>query len=191
MNLAGKALGLVLLAACCAPGLAARSVNDERLHLYDVKHYYLNISFDIHHRSFTGSVRVTATALMAMETCVLSASNETLTVDSVLWNGARIPYEHTNDHLVAALGSTVRPQATIDLAVHYHGVSRFDGRYEGGGVSFDMVRGSARIASSSEPSFARMWWPCKDLPDDKATATVRIRVPKGLTDSCPENSSIY
>ncbi len=32
----------------------------------------------------------------------------------------------------------------------------------------------------SEPSSASAWWPCKDMPDDKMTATMVIDVPDTL-----------
>ena len=36
------------------------------------------------------------------------------------------------------------------------------------------------IATLSEPYYARTWWPCKDVPGDKATLTIEIDVPDTL-----------
>jgi len=40
--------------------------------------------------------------------------------------------------------------------------------------------GQPVAASLSEPWSARSWWPCKDLPEDKATVTVTVYAPIGL-----------
>lgn len=161
--------------------LSSRGANDERLTWYDVKHYDLSISFDILNRTFTGNVKVRAQILKPLTEFVLSASDQTLTIDSVLFDGLPLSYEHTNDHLVAILPLAAEVQTMIEVVVFYHGISQFHGQYESGGVSFNMVKGLGRIATSSEPTFARTWWPCKDVPDDKATATLNVTVPTGLT----------
>lgn len=36
------------------------------------------------------------------------------------------------------------------------------------------------VFSLAEPFLARGWWPCKDLPDDKATITLRVEAPEEL-----------
>jgi aminopeptidase N len=112
---------------------------------------------------------VKAQTVKALDHFVLSASNETLTIDSVLFNGSPLPFVHENDHLIAAMPTTVDPPTLIEVEVFYHGLSKFHGQYESGGVCFNMVKGLGRIATSSEPTFSRTWWPCKDVPDDKAT----------------------
>ena len=40
---------------------------------------------------------------------------------------------------------------------------------------------SYRIGTMSQPNFARTWWPCNDVPSDKATMTMTITVPRPMT----------
>ncbi|MBI3189205.1 MAG: M1 family metallopeptidase, partial [Ignavibacteriales bacterium] len=155
--------------------------NDPRIFGYDVQFYELSIGFDTQNQSFAGSVMVSAEALSRLDTIVLSASNKTLTIDSVFFNGRIVNFLHENDHL--SIIPTTKPTArhSFELYVFYHGISDFHGEYEGGGVFFSKERGVDRIATSSQPHFARTWWPCKDVPDDKATMIINITVPNTLT----------
>ena len=51
-----------------------------------------------------------------------------------------------------------------------------------GSFGFQIVNGRQLIWSLSEPYGARTWWPCKDIPEDKAdSVTIRYTVPTGLT----------
>ncbi|MBI5216321.1 MAG: M1 family metallopeptidase [Ignavibacteriae bacterium] len=155
--------------------------NDPRIFGYDVQFYELTIGFNVQAKSFGGNVMMSAEALSKLDTIVLSASNKTLTIDSIFFNGRRIHFLHENDHLYVV--PTTKPTAShsFELYIFYNGVSDFHGEYEGGGVFFNTDRGVERIATSSQPHFARTWWPCKDVPDDKATMNINITVPNTLT----------
>ena len=51
-----------------------------------------------------------------------------------------------------------------------------------GAFTFNTHSGAPIIASLSEPYFARLWWPCKDTPTDKADSVqVDLIVPDNLT----------
>lgn len=69
----------------------------------------------------------------------------------------------------------------IKATIYYHGFADFDGAYENGGVYITSVEGKPYLATASEPRFAHTWWPCKDTPSDKATASITITVPSALT----------
>ncbi len=45
------------------------------------------------------------------------------------------------------------------------------------GMQFLEHDGTPILATLSQPFFARSWWPCKDVPDDKATVTLSCTVP--------------
>ena len=48
--------------------------------------------------------------------------------------------------------------------------------YDYGGFGVDWDRGTPVVWTLSEPVGSRDWWPCKDVPDDKATAEISIRM---------------
>jgi aminopeptidase N len=181
MNLSVRFIVIAFLMAQCAKVAPASSVNDPRMSSYDVQHYDLSVAFDMKTSSFTGSVGIQASVLETMNVFVLSASNETLTIDSVLLEHRVLPFTHTNDHLVCTLPSQIVSGTHFSAKVYYHGISVFKGRYDDGGVFILTESNHPAIVSSSEPNFARRWWVCKDVPSDKATATLIFTVPKNFT----------
>ncbi|NNM33082.1 MAG: hypothetical protein HKO53_08445, partial [Gemmatimonadetes bacterium] len=48
------------------------------------------------------------------------------------------------------------------------------------GMDFTTHDGDPIVQTLSEPYFARSWWPCKDVPDDKAEVTLTCFVPTGM-----------
>lgn len=96
-----------------------------------------------------------------------------------------LPYSlnTSNNWLIIQLPSPVPAGSEFQVRVNYSGTPRQN--YSGGlattyrrtthGPSSHPV-----IYTASQPYGARRWWPCKDLPDDKATTTIqRITVPEG------------
>ena len=149
--------------------------------LYDVQQYGLAIKFDLSRKVFEGSVTVRAQALQALDTFVLSASSKTLHIDSVMVGRATAAYRHENSHVVIPLPVKLQSQQAFEAQVFYHGTSGFRGTYDDGGVYFPDSTEAYRLATISEPRFARTWFPCKDVPSDKATASVTVTVPDSLT----------
>lgn len=171
-------LSLLMSAAAAAFGAMG---NDSHLNDYDVKHYDLALQFNFLQRTFKGSVVVEADMVRPTQVFVLSAANGTITIDSVLIEGKKTPFIHKDDQLSVILPANRTGHHQIRCTVFYNGHARFEGQYDTGGISITIVGGLGRVSTSSEPFFARNWWPCKDVPDDKATATIKITVPGNLT----------
>ena len=157
---------------------AARNALSHSAGAYDVRHYELSISFDLHKKTFTGDMQITMRGLTPLHEITLHASNETLTIDSVKANGATLPFARNNDLLSIRLLHETAEQESLTVRIYYAGVSKFHGEYDGGGVYFSS---SDHLATIGEPNFARTWFPCNDTPSDKATATLHITVPETLT----------
>ncbi len=168
-----------IITACAI--VHAGVANNSLMNLYDVTQYNLNIGFDLSRKAFSGRVRVEATAIQPVDVFVLSAANGTLTIDSVKYHDMVIPFRHENDHLMMKFDDTIQASAKFSCTVFYHGISKFDGQYEGGGAYFTQSDTFGRVATISQPDFARTWWPCKDVPSDKATASIAVTVPRPLT----------
>jgi len=145
---------------------------------YDVTHYNLSISFDLEQKIFNGNIEVTADILKPINEIVLHASNSTLTIDSVFDPDVQLNFQHKSNKLNIGLPSILNPKSSIKLRIYYHGISDFSGKFEDGGVYFSA---HDRVATSSEPNFARKWFPCKDVPSDKATINIAITIPESLT----------
>ncbi len=145
---------------------------------YNVLHYDLHLDFDLSRKSFNGSVGITAVAQGRIREVNLDAASAQLTIDSVYSDDVRMTFTHVRDNLNVEFLEEVADGAQFEVSVFYHGSSSFTGRYDAGGVYFISPD---RLATISEPNFARTWWPCKDRPSDKATAHIYITVPESLT----------
>jgi aminopeptidase N len=148
---------------------------------YDVLHYDLSITFDIPRKTFTGIVGMQVQTLDSISTLEFNASPLTLTIDSVTYRQSRLKFSSHGDTVRAILPSVINSHNEVVLDIYYHGRSIFKGNYDDGGVYIPDSANYTRVSTISEPRFARRWWPCKDLPNDKATADISITVPRELT----------
>lgn len=151
-------------------------INDERMQFYDVETYTLSLKINFTEQNLTGRVRVVSKTLKPLSTFVLSASNKTITVDSIKnEKGAKLNFLHKDAHIYINCDKKI--SELIDVEVFYRATSDFRGEFDNGGIFFS----GSKAATSSQPSFARKWFPCKDDPSDKATAVINITVPDTLT----------
>lgn len=162
---------LLLLPACARPG---------DFGAYDVQRYELALRFSPESKAFDGAVTVTGTVTGEADTLAVDASLKLLTIDSVFWNGALTAYRRAGDSLLVPAAGHTGGDKPFVLRIVYHGISGFSGSYDAGGVLFTQQDGADRIATISEPSFARSWWPCHDIPSDKAIVSFAITVPSKL-----------
>lgn len=150
--------------------------NDDCMQLYDVEKYTLSLKLNLTEQNLIGRVRVVSKILKPLSRFVLSASNKTITIDSVKNDrGEKLKYLHKDDHI--SISCNKKFPEVIDVEVFYRAISDFHGEFDNGGVFFS----GSKAATSSQPFFARKWFPCKDDPSDKATAIINVTVPDTLT----------
>ncbi len=106
-----------------------------------------------------------------------------LTVTEVLRAGTPLDpsaWTHANDVLTIDLTpAPLEGGPPADVEVRYQGQPR---EFSFGTLTFT-THGSPPaplIFTLSEPFLARGWWPCKDLPDDKALVTLRVEAPDAI-----------
>jgi len=145
---------------------------------YEVRHYGLDLTVDPDADGYAGRVRVVfAPTVLDLDRLVLDAVG--LTVTGVDHESGPLTFTAAGDSLVIDL-----PPAKLgeqdEVVISYTNVYG-DDRY--GLAKHDWSEDSSAdrpgpaVASLSQPSHAREWWPCKDDPGDKATASVRITTP--------------
>lgn len=147
---------------------------------FDVEKYDLSLSLNFQNKSFAGNLLLTAKLVDSIDDVALSASSSTLTIDSVFQidhtnKKNNCFYKHQKDFLSITLAQS--ESKTIILKIYYRGISDFNGEFDNGGVFFSGLK----AATSSQPSFAQKWFPCKDIPSDKATASINITLPDTLS----------
>ena len=103
--------------------------------------------------------------------------NTSLTVDSIIYNGAPISFSHADNQINLVLeGNSL---GIIDSTIiYYHGIPESSGL---GSFEIDTTSsGNACMWTLSQPFGAKDWWPCKQSLSDKADSIdIKVNVPIG------------
>jgi len=148
---------------------------------YDVQHYHIVLDIDPSTETIAGRVTAVVEATVATGTLVFDLL-EGLTVDSVLVDGVPAFFSHQNDLITVSLPGQLAPAQQADVEIVYGGSpGALNGDLNVPAFSFD-THGNDEllIFTFSAPTFARAWWPCKDVLDDKATGHVVVTIPDTL-----------
>ncbi|KPK92535.1 hypothetical protein AMJ80_06530, partial [bacterium SM23_31] len=147
---------------------------------FDVTYYGLDITVDPVTETIDGIVHITARSEIDSLFSVVLDLDTNLTVSGV--SGSNIvSYNHDNNLLTIYFTVGYNLGQTFDMDVNYSGKPQSPGF---GSFAFGKREGSNEplIWTLSEPFYARTWWPCKDLPEDKAdSAGIAVTVPENLT----------
>lgn len=148
---------------------------------YDAQYYRLDLNLNDTTEIISGSVYMYAQALIdGFNVVELNFfDNPQMYVDSIKSNDALLSFFWNND-IIRIFLNGIYNHEPFDVTVYYHGHP-----LEGGLQSFDWgYHGSPSvpiISTLSCPYFAQSWWPCKDLPRDKAdSADINITVRSDL-----------
>ena len=154
---------------------------------YDVLHYDLALEINASDESISGTLSLEAASVAGNPTSVVLDLVNVLTVSAVRENGGAATFSHANDLLTVFLSEDYAPGDRIRLEIDYGGKPTAENE-ELNDAAFAFARHGPNpqnrdqlvIYTLSEPFFARAWWPCKDVPDDKATARLHVTVPDTL-----------
>ncbi len=136
---------------------------------FDARYYRLDLKLNDTTQILTGAVYLYGTALInSFNVVELNFfDNAQMYVDSCKSNNGILSFNRGSNILRIFLNGTYNSGQPFGVTVYYHGHP-----LEGGLQSFDWsTHGSPSvpiISTLSEPYFAQSWWPCKDLPRDKA-----------------------
>jgi len=146
---------------------------------FDVTHWILDINVtDIAGETITGYVTMTSSPTIDGLTEVDYDFHSNMDVDSVMMNGEHVTYSHLSHVITITLDRTYNLGDLFTTTVFYNGHPEGSGF---GSFTWDSHSGHPLITTLSEPEGARDWWPCKDMPHDKAdSADVIITVPDDL-----------
>lgn len=144
---------------------------------FDVKYYGLNLNIDPTAQAISGSVDIQGESLIADLQQVELDFAGNMTVDAV--SGNAISFAHNGDRLVLNLDAPRAAGQTFSATISYHGQPQSGGF---GAFVFSQQNSQPLIWTLSEPYGARLWWPCKDTPNDKADKVdMMVTVPAKLT----------
>lgn len=142
----------------------------------DVTYYNLNLNIDPNAFLLTGSVVMKGKSLVpGFQEVVLDLAGN-MSVAGV--SGDADTFSRQGDKLILMLKTPVATGESFQVQVDYNGNPQTGGF---GGFVFDSQNGQPLIWTLSEPYYARGWWPCKDVPADKADSVdIVVTVPSTL-----------
>ncbi len=146
---------------------------------FDVKYWELNIDVtDIAGETVTGIVTMTSESVIDGLTDIDYNYDSAMYADSVKMGGQDVAFSHDGDLLNITLDNTYNTGDQFTTVVYYHGHPPGGGF---GSFTWETHNGYPIVSTLSEPEGAREWWPCKDMPHDKAdSADVVITVEDDL-----------
>ncbi|MDP9240462.1 MAG: M1 family peptidase, partial [Actinomycetota bacterium] len=147
---------------------------------YDIEHYDLDLTWAPAPRTLTGTVTITATALQPLSAFDLDLAG--MTVDRVTVDRHPATFERQGEELVIAPERPLADGARFAVAVTYHGAPG-PLPYRGGRSTDKLgwLSTSRTTYTTQEPYGAHGWFPCSDHPSDKASYTIHLAAPAGLT----------
>lgn len=152
---------------------------------YDAVYYSLDLDINPGNNILSGTVEMVGK--------VIGASLDK--VDINFWEGMTITDIHISSDTLSQLSYSLADDVisvTLDknyfkgelfrISISYSGnPSVAPGFFGYSAFNFDSHEGKNLIWTISEPSGARTWWPCKDIPSDKADSVdIRVTVPSNL-----------
>ena len=144
---------------------------------YDVRDYGLDLRYDPGTRRLDGTAAILATATQALSRFDLDLRG--FTVRSVTVNGRHASFARAGQELKITPAHPLHKGAPFLVTVGYGGVPKVitdpDDSIEG----FVPTNDGAFVVG--EPQGAPGWFPANDTPNDKATYTIKMTVPAGLT----------
>jgi aminopeptidase N len=116
--------------------------------------------------AFNASLVVTFKADSAIQSILLNATDSSLQIDSVGLAG--ISFTHSNDQLAVHLNRVYQPGEIFEISIFYKHLNVNDGAF---------TAGDSMVFTNCEPERARSWFPCHDVPSDKATFDLTAKTP--------------
>ncbi len=144
----------------------------------DVVDYAVSLDYDHAVGRIDGRVGIRA-ELTSPQTAVRLDAAGDIEVTGVTLDGRAVAVDHTDDHLIVALGELSPTGTAFDLVVDYHAPAGSERALVGLDVGWFPTPGGSYVLS--EPDGAHLWLPCNDHSSDKATWTFEITVPPGVT----------
>jgi len=154
----------------------------------DILSYDLDLRLMPDTRTMTGRAAIGFAPLAAgLDTLRLDFVTA-LTVDGVTRSGAPAAWVQEGESLRVVLAPAPEAGRPDTVTVTWHGRPPAHGPFNAGlmfrthdnGTRLDRTDDVPVIANVSEPWSAHSWWPCKDLPSDKAHVSLTATLPDSL-----------
>lgn len=136
----------------------------------DILNYDLFIDLNIEEKSFSSEFTVTGIILDETLTSIDLNFYDNLEISELRLNNKNQEFIHKGFLLSVKIDETITD--TFYLNIRYSGKPKSFGPY---GLVFGEVNNQSLIYSLNQPNYASAWFPCNDIPSDKAMLDIRIR----------------
>lgn len=147
--------------------LTEYNVNSQRS--LDVLHYNISIELLPEQRKINGDVTLKIKVVNPNEDKITLNFYDNLKIKSVFLDTKEAKYDRTKTNI--SIYPVNKISDTLYVRLIYEGEPKSLGF---GSFNFDEINGRKLIYTLNEPVFASTWFPCVDLPDDKAMADIYI-----------------
>lgn len=134
----------------------------------NVNYYKLEIALQTAPNLLTGKVTINSLVTAAPINSLFYDLTNILAVDSIVSTAGNVSFTHSGDKIHITLPRTFNRNELISVTIYYRGVPDPSGF---GSFIFDSHSGTPVIWSLSEPFGSSDWFPCKNVPDDKADSS--------------------
>lgn len=146
----------------------------------NVNYYKLNLYIIYNPDYLIGEVTINSISRVNNLNTIFYDFSNNLTVDSISYKNKLIPFIHSQNVITISFGSSFNTGQLISVKIFYHGVPVPTGF---GSFIFGSHNGNEpAIWTLSEPYGSSDWFPCKNIPSDKADSSdVWLRCSNQLT----------
>jgi aminopeptidase N len=131
----------------------------------DVNYYKLELALQTAPNLLTGKVTINSLVTVLSINSLFYDLSNALSVDSVTSTAGAISFTHLNNKIQISLPRTFNLNELTSTTIYYHGVPDPTGF---GSFEFGSHNNTPVIWTLSEPFGSSDWFPCKNVPDDKA-----------------------
>lgn len=141
----------------------------------NVLHYDISIDLNSETKTIRGDVTITGTSKDKSLNLIILNFYENLKIIDVSVNGVSTPYKRAERNIsipYEAASDTFRVRVLYEGKPIKAGFASF---------SFDTFNNKPVIYTLNEPIYASTWFPCNDIPSDKALADIKITNDSSMT----------
>ncbi|NOY57458.1 MAG: T9SS type A sorting domain-containing protein [Calditrichaeota bacterium] len=144
----------------------------QNMDCYDVTYYGLNLGLNPAAHHISGAITIKLKVISGISELEFHLKDN-MVVDSIRQNNLLLNFSLNDDILSITLNRDYSPDELIAVEIFYHGSP------EGGNFLSGLLDRKPIICTNNLPFGARTWFPCKDLPYDKADSMdVILTVPE-------------
>lgn len=140
----------------------------EQQYSQDILFYDMVLELFPENKLLSGSVVITLTAKSDIDTIVFNLYNN-MNISSITSEEIKIEYRREDKRIY--LGKGLNSGDTLSIKIDYSGTPKKLGF---AAFSFGKLNGESVTYTLNEPVYASAWYPCNDLPDDKALMRMKI-----------------